>query len=118
MKVVLVGDSETGKTQWAKWLLTNKIETKYVPTLGVDNYTKYIGYHKLDIWDTAGDGKYEGLREGYCIGADIVIVFGNNYNKYINRCYKVATNAIIIKKENKSNKELLDTLFLQVINKN
>lgn len=78
-KVVFIGDGEVGKTTFFNRHFTGDFTTKYIPTLGVDvhplvfntNYGPVI----LDVWDTAGQEKFGGLRDGYYIGADAALIF-------------------------------------------
>ena len=76
-KLVLVGDGGVGKTTFVKRHLTGEFEKKYIATQGVEVsslvfFTNY-GPIKFNIWDTAGQEKLGGLREGYYIGADCAI---------------------------------------------
>merc|ERR1711962_501908 len=79
-KMVLVGDGGVGKTTFVKRHKTGEFEKKYVATLGVEVhpltfYTNY-GELKFNVWDTAGQEKFGGLRDGYYIqGQCAVIMF-------------------------------------------
>lgn len=77
-KLVLVGDGGTGKTTFVKRHCTGEFEKKYVATLGVEVhplvfYTNF-GPIKFNVWDTAGQEKFGGLRDGYYIGAQCGII--------------------------------------------
>lgn len=77
-KIVLVGDGGVGKTTFVKRHQTGEFEKKYIATQGVDVssivfYTNH-GPIKLNLWDTAGQEKLGGLREGYYIGANGAII--------------------------------------------
>ncbi|CAD8124447.1 unnamed protein product [Paramecium sonneborni] len=77
-KLVVVGDGAVGKTTFVKRHLTGEFEKKYLATQGVEVsqvvfYTTH-GPIRLVIWDTAGQEKLGGLREGYYIGAHCAII--------------------------------------------
>ncbi len=76
-KIILVGDGEVGKTTYIKKLKTSKFKKKYVATVGVYVHPLTIytneGEYCLNIWDTAGQEKFGGLRDGYYIGGDACI---------------------------------------------
>jgi GTP-binding nuclear protein Ran len=77
-KLILVGDGGTGKTTFVKRHLTGEFEKKYVATLGVEvhplrfhtNYGPII----FNVWDTAGQEKFGGLRDGYYIQGQAAII--------------------------------------------
>lgn len=82
---MLVGDGGTGKTTFVKRHLTGEFEKKYVgtrpaplptttshvivATLGVEvhplSFHTNFGAIRFDTWDTAGQEKFGGLRDGY-----------------------------------------------------
>ena len=68
-KLVMVGDGGEGKTTFVKRHLTGEFEKKYIATQGVEVNSKVFytnhGPIKFNIWDTAGQEKLGGLREGY-----------------------------------------------------
>ncbi|OJJ02625.1 hypothetical protein ASPVEDRAFT_169383 [Aspergillus versicolor CBS 583.65] len=90
-KLVLVGDGGTGKaklqltskflssqTTFVKRHLTGEFEKKYIATLGVEvhpvGFTTNLGDIKFDVWDTAGQEKFGGLRDGYYINGQCGII--------------------------------------------
>ncbi len=68
-KLVLVGDGGVGKTTFVKRHLTGEFEKKYVATLGVEvhplQFHTNFGELYFNVWDTAGQEKLAGLRDGY-----------------------------------------------------
>eukprot|EP01099_Mayorella_cantabrigiensis_P000008 TRINITY_DN1004_c0_g1_i1.p1 TRINITY_DN1004_c0_g1~~TRINITY_DN1004_c0_g1_i1.p1 ORF type:complete len:218 (-),score=52.72 TRINITY_DN1004_c0_g1_i1:218-871(-) len=77
-KLVLVGDGGVGKTTFVKRHLTGEFEKKYVPTLGVE--VRPLKFHTnygpicFNVWDTAGQEKFGGLRDGYYIQGQCAII--------------------------------------------
>lgn len=68
----------TGKTTFVKRHLTGEFEKKYVATLGVEVHplTFYTnrGPIRFNCWDTAGQEKFGGLRDGYYIQGQCAII--------------------------------------------
>merc|ERR1719258_606585 len=77
-KLVLVGDGGVGKTTLVKRHLTGEFEKKYIPTLGVEvhplKFTTNCGTLTFNVWDTAGQEKFGGLRDGYYIQGQCAII--------------------------------------------
>ncbi|KAJ3031809.1 UNVERIFIED_CONTAM: GPI-anchored [Siphonaria sp. JEL0065] len=77
-KMILVGDGGTGKTTFVKRHLTGEFEKKYVATMGASVHP--ILFHTnfgpicFNTWDTAGQEKFGGLRDGYYIGGQCAII--------------------------------------------
>merc|ERR1712106_327081 len=77
-KLVLVDDGGVGKTTFVKRHLTGEFEKKYVATLGVEvhplEFHTNRGQLVFNVWDTAGQEKFGGLRDGYYIQGQCAIV--------------------------------------------
>jgi len=77
-KLILVGDGGVGKTTFVKRHRTGEFEKKYVATMGVEvhplPFTTNLGKVIFNCWDTAGQEKFGGLRDGYYIGGQAAII--------------------------------------------
>lgn len=77
-KCVLVGDGGVGKTTFVKRHRTGEFEKKYVATLGVEVHPLVFhtsrGPIRFNVWDTAGQEKFGGLRDGYYINGQAGII--------------------------------------------
>uniref|UniRef100_A0A7S2ZBT1 GTP-binding nuclear protein n=2 Tax=Rhodosorus marinus TaxID=101924 RepID=A0A7S2ZBT1_9RHOD len=77
-KLLLVGDGGTGKTTFVKRHLTGEFEKKYIATVGVEvrplKFFTNRGPVVFNCWDTAGQEKFGGLRDGYYISGNAAII--------------------------------------------
>ncbi|KAI5171161.1 GTP-binding nuclear protein Ran [Nematocida sp. LUAm3] len=73
-KIVLIGDGGTGKTTFVKRHMTGEFTKQYIATIGAETYLLpfYTNYGQVNynVWDTAGQEKFGGLRDAYYIEAD------------------------------------------------
>ncbi len=78
-KVVFLGDGGVGKSTLLQRHLRGKFEVVYHPTMGAEVYPLQFdtnhGKVVLNIWDTAGQEKYSGLRDGYLLNAHLAVLF-------------------------------------------
>ena len=78
IKVMLLGDSNVGKTSIIKRFCKNEFTTSFIATIGVDFETKYIKINKkiinMQIWDTAGQERYKVLAKNYYNQSDGFII--------------------------------------------
>jgi len=77
-KLVLVGDGGVGKTTFVKRHITGEFEKKYIATIGVEvrslKFHTNRGLIAFNVWDTAGQEKFGGLRDGYYIQGQCAII--------------------------------------------
>ena len=77
-KLILVGDSATGKTSLMTGFAGGDFYTHYIATIGIDFTTRIIGLDgsriKLQVWDTAGNERFRTITQAYYRGAHGVIV--------------------------------------------
>lgn len=84
-KCILLGDGGVGKTTYVKRHISGEFEKKYVPTLGVDvrplKFNTNYGPICFNVWDTAGQEKFGGLRDGYYIQGQCAILMFDVTNR-------------------------------------
>lgn len=77
-KVLVVGDGGVGKTSLTLRFTTGSFRENYMPTLGVNFYSKTVHidglYVKLTIWDTGGQEKFKPLLPNYFRGGQGALV--------------------------------------------
>ncbi|XP_028396641.1 GTP-binding nuclear protein Ran-like [Dendronephthya gigantea] len=77
-KLVLIGDEKTGKTQLCRQLTKQGFENNYVATIGAEVHPLVFntnrGVVQFNVWDTPGQERFGGLRDGYFIGAACGII--------------------------------------------
>ena len=116
-KVCLIGDGGVGKTSLLKKCRTGKFERKYIATIGVEVHQIYVyvddSLVQLSVWDTAGQEKFAGLRDGYFVKSDGCIIMIDGTSKltqkymyqHMNRFMKVCGDAPCKLVCNKSDQE-------------
>ena len=74
LKIVILGDSGVGKTSILQQYLNGKVSGNSKPTIGADFSKKEILIDNtvltLQIWDTAGQEKFQSLGYAFYRGAD------------------------------------------------
>ena len=72
-KIILIGDTATGKTNILSKYLNNKFETDSKATIGVELSFKTFNINNdkvtAQIWDTAGQERYKSMTKAYFKGA-------------------------------------------------
>ena len=77
-KLVIIGDGGVGKTTFVKRHITGEYEKRYIATIGAEVHPLAFATSRgevcFNVWDTAGQEKLSGLRDGYYIGAQCGII--------------------------------------------
>ena len=104
-KLILIGNSGTGKTSIINRYINEKFEDSYKCTIGVDFILKKIKINnqniKLQIWDTAGMEKYKQITTSYYRGSHgAIVVFDltnkdsfNDVQKWVNDFYNITNQS-------------------------
>ena len=78
MKIVLIGDTQVGKSSIVNRLVKGKFEDNCAPTIGaaLQNYLVQTatGNVQMQIWDTAGQEKFRSLAPMYYRTASVAII--------------------------------------------
>ena len=78
LKIVIIGDSSVGKTTLLQQYLNGKVTGNAKPTIGADFSKKETLIDNqvvtLQIWDTAGQEKFQSLGYAFYRGADCCVL--------------------------------------------
>ena len=84
-KIVLIGDINVGKTSILSRFRYGSFESDYMPTLGIDFFSKNLFFEdktiRLILWDTAGQERFRSLIPSYLKNADFIIIVFDITNK-------------------------------------
>ena len=84
-KILLIGESNVGKTSIILRYIDNEFKSSGISTCGVDVKVKFVSVDntkiRLDIWDTAGQERFKGLAKNYFRGANGFILVYDITNK-------------------------------------
>jgi Ras-related protein Rab-6A len=84
-KIVVIGDINVGKTSILSRFRYGSFEPEYMPTLGIDFFTKNLFFEdktiRLILWDTAGQERFRSLIPSYLKNADCIIIIYDITNK-------------------------------------
>lgn len=89
-KIIIVGGSAVGKSSLLRRLKNDTFHINECSTLGIDFIIKTITYNdiniKLQIWDTAGQDKFNSICRSYYRGSHCAILCFDTQNKssYLN----------------------------------
>lgn len=85
MKIIILGDTGTGKTSLMHRFVKNKYTRHYKATIGADFSSKGISIGdrmvNLQIWDTAGQERFQSLGVAFYRGSDACVLVYDVTNK-------------------------------------
>ena len=102
IRLMLIGDSNVGKTSIIKRYCNNQFSPSYISTVGIDFETKYLRLNgktiNLQIWDTAGQERYKVLAKNYFKNSDgFIIVYDitdkKSFNNVVNWITQIKDSA-------------------------
>ena len=74
ISLILLGESECGKTCFLNRYYHNKYSENYLATIGIDKGTKIFKIndkiYRLTLWDTAGQERFRSIPQKYYLNAD------------------------------------------------
>ena len=78
LTLVLLGDSEVGKTSFSNRFFQNTFAESFLSSIGIDNDSVFVKVNeelfKLTIWDTAGQERFRSLPKKYYQNADGILL--------------------------------------------
>lgn len=78
-KIALIGDGGVGKSSFVKRHVTGEFNNKYIPTIGVEvhpvSFNTNHGRITFNLWDCAGQEKYNKLCSDYLVACDAGLIF-------------------------------------------
>ncbi|KAH0576692.1 Rab1a [Spironucleus salmonicida] len=116
-KFVVIGDCSVGKSAILKVYRGEEFTNDHTATIGVDFYTHQSKYDNLTVtlqlWDTAGEEKYQSVSTTYFRGAHAVFIVYDvsskqsfdNVQKWIKQAKSAADSANLILIGNKADLE-------------
>ena len=75
IRKALLGYAKSGKSSYFYYLINKKFLEEYTPTIGASFHVYQYRNNKFQIWDTAGDEKYNSLISLYTKNAKIAMLF-------------------------------------------
>ena len=115
LKLMILGDSDVGKTSILRKYCKNEFLGSYVATIGIDFQLKYLNINdkkiKIQIWDTAWEERYRVVTKNYFNTSDgFIIIYDitnresfdniNNWIEQINTLVGNKTKCIIFGNKN------------------
>ena len=78
LKILIIGDSEVGKTCLLSRFIDNTFTKNHITTFGIEFKTKYINLNdkiiKYQIWDTSGLERFRRVTESYYTNVNGIII--------------------------------------------
>lgn len=92
VKLLIIGDSGTGKSSLLSRYVDNQFSTSFISTIGIDFKIKHINVKgkniKIQLWDTAGQERFRTITKAYYRGAmGIIIVYDITDEKTFKNVY-------------------------------
>lgn len=136
-KVILIGDSNCGKTSMINRYVNNEFSNNYICTIGVDFMMKNLVINseviKIQIWDTAGMEKFKQITTSYYRGAQGALIcfdltsrnsflslskWVDDFNRFSNSIFKKSITIIGLKSDLIQEREVSKNEIMDYVNIN
>ena len=118
IKVILVGEKDTGKTSIINRLVSDSFEQASSPTIGKNTTNYTLNKITLNIWDTSGEEKFRTVNSLFYKGAKIVLfVYSIVDRKSFDELSKYWMNTIETSLSNPSKYFIYFLVMVVVVNK-
>jgi small GTP-binding protein len=94
LRIIIIGDAETGKSSIFRRLAGGNFVPEYSPTIGLDFWNCSAMYVRdqiiqLQVWDTAGQDRYRGFKLSYYTKAvGIILTYDVTHRESFNSLTK------------------------------
>lgn len=94
-KVIIIGNTDVGKSSLIKQVIHNKFERKKTPTIGFEYLTMNGIYNnqriRLQMWDTCGQEAFASMIKSFFRNASLAMI-SYSITEYISLYYLVIVN--------------------------
>ena len=120
IKIILLGDSNVGKTSIVHCLSNDKYDNYQKKALGLEHYNYVIKINnyiiRMQVWDTAGQEKFDSITTNYYKNSDVAIfVYSindkNSFNKIEQWETQINEKGNVIKEQGDINNKMIKVLI-------
>ena len=100
IKTILLGEICSGKSSFCNRLINDQFDTDYLSTIGIDYHTYNYKSYKIQLWDTAGQDRFNYLLPSFFRNINIVLIMLDlNNNESIDSLHKWYSTVLTCCKE-------------------
>lgn len=83
--MTIIGDAQVGKSSFLRRAVDGDFDPRYISTIGIDFKTTTVTFNKsrvkLQLWDTAGGGRFSEIARSYYKGANVIFLMYDVQNR-------------------------------------